>query len=164
MQINWKNKIFTDAGLAAKVNFLNKDNKIVFTNGCFDILHLGHVDYLSKAKALGDFLIVAVNSDDSVKRLNKGASRPIQNEYSRALIIAALSFVDAVVIFNDDTPLRLIELFKPNILVKGADYTIEKVVGAKETLARGGKVELIQFLEGYSTSGIERKIIEANGK
>lgn len=164
MQINWKNKIFSDVGLAAKVNFLDKDNKVVFTNGCFDILHLGHVDYLSKAKALGDFLIVAVNSDDSVKRLNKGASRPIQNEHSRALIIAALSFVDAVVVFNDDTPLRLIELFKPTVLVKGADYTIENVVGAKETLARGGKVELIQFLEGYSTSGIERKIIEANGK
>ena len=161
---NWKNKIYKDEDLAVRLLDLNKNDKIVFTNGCFDILHLGHVDYLSKAKALGDFLIVGVNSDDSVKRLNKGASRPIQDEQSRALIIAALSFVDAVVIFNDDTPLRLIELFKPNVLVKGADYTIENVVGAKETLARGGTVELINFLEGYSTSAIERKIIEANGK
>lgn len=161
---NWKNKIYKDEDLAVRLLDLNKNDKIVFTNGCFDILHLGHVDYLSKAKAMGDFLIVGVNSDDSVKRLNKGASRPIQDEQSRALIIAALSFVDAVVIFNDDTPLRLIVLFKPNVLVKGADYTIENVVGAKETVACGGKVELIQFLEGYSTSAIERKIIEANGK
>lgn len=135
-----------------------KNNTIVFTNGCFDILHLGHVDYLSKAKDLGGKLIVGINTDSSVKRLGKGDTRPINNETSRAMLVASLQFVDAVVLFNEDTPYELIKAIEPDVLVKGADYSIEKVVGADIVLARGGKVELISYLEGYSTTAIEKKI------
>jgi D-glycero-beta-D-manno-heptose 1-phosphate adenylyltransferase len=136
----------------------NKGNTIVFTNGCFDILHLGHVDYLSKAKDLGDKLIVGVNSDASVKRLNKGKSRPIQDENSRATIVAALQFVDAVCIFDEDTPLELITLTLPDVLIKGSDYKLDQVVGKDIVEEFGGEVKLIDFMEGYSTSAIEKKI------
>lgn len=135
-----------------------KNDTIVFTNGCFDILHLGHVDYLSKAKDLGGRLIVGVNTDSSVKRLGKGDTRPINNETSRSLLIASLQFVDAVVVFDEDTPYELIKALEPDVLVKGADYTIDKVVGADIVQSKGGKVELIEFLEGYSTTAIEKKI------
>jgi rfaE bifunctional protein nucleotidyltransferase chain/domain len=134
-----------------------KDQKVVFTNGCFDILHLGHVDYLEKAAAKGDKLIVALNTDASVSQL-KGPTRPVNNEQARARIIAALSFVDAVVLFSEDTPLSLIKQLKPDVLVKGSDYTIGNIVGANIVMENGGKVETIDLVEGYSTTNIINKI------
>ena len=134
------------------------EKKIVFTNGCFDILHKGHVDYLAKAADKGDVLIVGVNSDDSVRRLGKSPSRPIQSEEARAYIIAALSSVTYVVIFNEDTPKDLIDAIVPDVLVKGSDYKPELIVGYETVMANGGKVETIDFIEGYSTMAIEKKI------
>lgn len=131
---------------------------IVFTNGCFDILHKGHVDYLAKAADKGDKLIVAVNSDDSVKRLGKSPSRPIQDENARAYLIAALESVDYVLLFNEDTPLEIINAIVPDVLVKGADYKPEDIVGYETVISNGGKVETIDFIPGYSTSNIEKKI------
>jgi len=136
--------------------------RIVFTNGCFDILHAGHITYLQEAATLGDFLLVGVNSDDSVKRLDKSPARPLQNEFSRSTVMAALQFVGAVIVFDEDTPLELIQAVKPDVLVKGADYKIEDILGAKEVLAAGGEVKTLEFLPGYSTSNIEKKILEAN--
>ncbi len=132
--------------------------KVVFTNGCFDILHKGHVDYLAKAADKGDLLIVAVNTDDSVRRLGKSASRPIQDEQARAYLIAALGSVDFVLLFNEDTPKAIIERIVPDVLVKGADYKPEDIVGYDTVVAHGGRVETIDFIPGFSTSDIERKI------
>jgi len=137
--------------------FQNK--KIVFTNGCFDIIHAGHIDYLSKAKDLGNILLIGLNTDDSVRRL-KGANRPVNDEKARALIIAAMQFVDAVVLFDEDTPYELIKTVQPDILVKGSDYKPEDIVGADIVLAKGGEIKTIDFLEGYSTSGIIERIRE----
>lgn len=134
-----------------------KDQKVVFTNGCFDILHLGHVDYLEKAASKGDKLIVALNTDASVSKL-KGPTRPVNNENARARIIAALAFVDAVIFFSEDTPLSLIKQLKPDILVKGSDYKISNIVGANIVMENGGKVETIDLVEGYSTTNIINKI------
>lgn len=134
-----------------------KEEKIVFTNGCFDLVHQGHLDYLSKASDLGTKLIVGVNTDDSVKRLNKGENRPLQDEYSRALLIAAMHFVDLVVIFDEDTPLELITRIQPDVLVKGSDYSVEDIVGHEVVLSKGGEVKTIDFLEGFSTSKIVEK-------
>jgi len=134
------------------------DKKIVFTNGVFDLLHLGHIDYLSKAKDLGSVLIIGVNTDESAKRLGKGNNRPITDEVSRSTIIAALGFVDAVVLFSEDTPHELIKTIQPDILVKGADYKPEEIVGYDVVTAKGGKIETIEFLPGYSTTNIEKKI------
>jgi rfaE bifunctional protein nucleotidyltransferase chain/domain len=131
--------------------------KIVFTNGCFDILHLGHIDYLSKAKDLGDLLIIGLNTDESVRRI-KGNNRPIQDEISRAMVLASLSFVDAVVFFGEDTPYNLIKTTQPDILVKGADYKPEDIVGYDIVKNKGGETITIEFLPGYSTSSIEAKI------
>jgi D-beta-D-heptose 7-phosphate kinase/D-beta-D-heptose 1-phosphate adenosyltransferase len=128
-----------------------------FTNGCFDLLHLGHLHILKEAAATCDRLIVGLNSDASIKRL-KGDSRPVQNEETRSNILAALSFVDAVVIFNEETPLELIELFEPDVLVKGADYTIDRVVGASFIQARGGKVVLVDLMQGHSTTATVKRI------
>jgi len=136
------------------------DKSIVFTNGCFDILHPGHTDYLAKAKALGDVLVLGINSDESVQRL-KGPHRPIQNLKARSLVLSALSSIDYVIAFTEDTPLNLIAKVQPSILVKGGDYTEETIVGASEVRAHGGSVEVIPFLEGYSTSKIEAKIKES---
>lgn len=147
------------AALAQKTH--DEGKRIVFTNGCFDILHAGHVAYLQEAAALGDFLVVAVNSDDSVKRLEKSPARPLQNEYSRSHVMAALGCVGAVVIFDEDTPARLIEEIKPDVLVKGADYTIENIVGADFVLNNGGQVKTIAFLPGFSTTAIEKKILDS---
>lgn len=133
---------------------------IVFTNGCFDLLHKGHVDYLSKAADLGDKLIVAVNTDDSVRRLGKSASRPIQDQEARATVIAALESVAYVVLFNEDTPFELIQTLAPNVLVKGSDYAVHQIIGADIVLANGGRVETIDFIQGYSTSAIEQKILK----
>ncbi|MGB1314712.1 MAG: D-glycero-beta-D-manno-heptose 1-phosphate adenylyltransferase, partial [Chitinophagales bacterium] len=128
-----------------------KGETIVFTNGCFDIVHPGHIHTLSEAKYLGTKLIVGINSDSSVKKL-KGDTRPIQNEDQRALTIAAFSFVDYVVLFENETPIKLIETLIPNILVKGGDYKIDEIVGADIVLKNGGKVEMIPFLKGFSTT------------
>lgn len=141
---------------------LKDENKIVvFTNGCFDILHAGHVDYLTKAKELGDILIVGLNSDSSVKRL-KGSSRPITNENERAFVISQLKAVDYVVLFDEDTPLNLISELIPDVLVKGADWEIENIVGRDVVERNGGKVLNIKFDIDQSTSKIINKILELN--
>jgi len=134
-----------------------QDKKIVFTNGVFDLLHTGHITYLTKAAELGEKLIIGLNADVSVKRL-KGSDRPVNNENSRALLLAALFFVDAIVLFDDDTPLDLITQLMPDILVKGADYTIDNIVGAKEVIANGGEVKTIDFVDGFSSTSIIQKI------
>lgn len=156
-KIHFSEKVFDLDSISEKVNNWKSKNHIVFTNGCFDILHLGHIDYLFKASKLGDKLIVGVNTDKSIQRI-KGENRPIQNESSRASILAALSCVDAVVLFQEDTPKQLIELIQPNTLVKGADYKIEDIVGSDFVIANGGSVETIPFLKGYSTSHIINSI------
>ncbi len=151
-------KIFLLADLLPLVKKWQNDNqKIVFTNGCFDIVHLGHIDYLEKAQKLGNKLILGLNTDASVKRL-KGDLRPVVNEYARSRMMAAFSFVDAVVLFDEPTPKEIIEIICPNILVKGDDYAIQNIVGADFVLANGGKVETIALVEGYSTSKIIEKI------
>ena len=133
---------------------LKVDNKkVVFTNGCFDLIHAGHIDYLNKAKALGDVLIVGLNSDDSVKRI-KGEKRPIINEDERAEIISNIKPVDYVVLFDEDTPAELIKELVPDILIKGADWKIDKIVGAGTVLANGGEVKTIEFINDQSTSKI----------
>ncbi len=130
---------------------------VVFTNGCFDILHLGHIDYLEKARNLGDKLIVGINTDESVQRL-KGSERPINPGNARFKTIAALDFVDAVVPFEEETPEHLIGLLIPDVLVKGNDYKIDNIVGADIVMKNGGKVETIELVNGYSTSGLIEKI------
>jgi rfaE bifunctional protein nucleotidyltransferase chain/domain len=137
-----------------------RGEQVVFTNGCFDIVHLGHIDYLEKARAKGNRLIVGINTDASVQRL-KGTKRPIVPEQARARMMASFEFVDLVVLFGEDTPKELIETLKPNILVKGSDYTVANIVGADFVLAQGGKVETIDLVEGYSTTQIIQKIREA---
>jgi rfaE bifunctional protein nucleotidyltransferase chain/domain len=134
------------------------NKKIVFTNGCFDILHKGHVDYLSKARSLGDILIVGVNTDESVKRLNKAPERPINNEQTRAFILASLQVVDAVILFNEDTPYDLIKAIQPDILVKGSDYKPEDIVGADIVKARGGEIVTVELTQGFSTTSLIEKI------
>ncbi|MEY4384008.1 MAG: D-glycero-beta-D-manno-heptose-7-phosphate kinase [Bacteroidota bacterium] len=135
----------------------NENLKVVFTNGCFDILHLGHVDYLEKARLTGDKMIVGLNTDASVSTL-KGPNRPINNEYARARILAALQFVDLVVLFVEDTPLELIKSLAPDILIKGNDYSIETIVGAKEVIANGGTVKTIELVPDYSTTKTIEKL------
>lgn len=142
--------------LLAALNQNRKDKKLVFTNGCFDILHIGHVRYLQEARAQGDILCVGVNSDASVRRL-KGDERPIQSEVHRAEILVALKTVDYTVLFTEDTPLSLIQKIKPDVLVKGGDWSIEQIVGAKEVLAFGGEVKSLQFVQGQSTTNIIEK-------
>ena len=132
-------------------------DKIVFTNGCFDILHVGHLDYLEGARSLGNRLVVGVNTDDSVRRI-KGPQRPINDEYSRTRMLAALAFVDAVILFDEDTPYELIDMVKPDILVKGDDYLTENIVGADIVIRQGGEVRTLPFTEGYSTSAIIKRI------
>lgn len=131
--------------------------KVVFTNGVFDLLHIGHITYMAKASELGDNLIIGLNSDASVKRI-KGDDRPVNDQNSRAALLAALFFVDGIVVFEEDTPLNLISALLPDILVKGADYAIENIVGAKEVIANGGEVKTIDFVEGYSSTSIIQKI------
>ena len=135
---------------------------LCFTNGCFDLLHPGHVQYLEDCRALGDFLVVGLNSDASVARL-KGPARPLQDEAARARILLGLRSVDAVVRFPEDTPLALITALQPDVLAKGGDYTPENVVGREVVEARGGRLVLIPFLPGHSTSAIEARIREGRG-
>ena len=141
----------------------HRDQRIVFTNGCFDVLHIGHIRYLQEAAKLGDLLVVGLNSDDSVRRL-KGPERPINNESERAEMLAALGFVDYVAIFDEDTPLKLIKTVHPDVLVKGGDYLPEQVVGRAEVESWGGELKLIPFVEGKSTSGIIQKIRGMNNE
>jgi rfaE bifunctional protein nucleotidyltransferase chain/domain len=131
--------------------------KVVFTNGVFDLLHIGHITYLAKAAEEGDKLIIGLNSDASVKRI-KGDSRPVNDQSSRAAILAALFFVDAIVLFGEDTPLNLINSLMPDVLIKGADYAIDDIVGGKEVLANGGEVKTINLVEGYSSTSIINRI------
>ncbi|WP_338872245.1 D-glycero-beta-D-manno-heptose 1-phosphate adenylyltransferase [Spirosoma sp. SC4-14] len=135
-------------------------NQIVFTNGCFDIVHLGHIDYLEKARNLGDRLILGLNTDASVSCI-KGPLRPVVNEYARARLMAALAFVDAVTLFGEPTPLELIEAIKPDILVKGNDYSVANIVGADFVLERGGRVDTIALVPGYSTTKLIERIRQA---
>lgn len=131
--------------------------KVVFTNGCFDLLHYGHLHYLAQARDLGDRLIIGLNSDASVSRL-KGNHRPIKDQNSRQMQLAALEFVDLVVEFEQDTPLELIQLLQPDVLVKGGDYQMETIVGHKVVLEQGGSVQTLSFIDGYSTTAFEQKI------
>jgi D-glycero-beta-D-manno-heptose 1-phosphate adenylyltransferase len=156
--MNTKDKIYTLPQLQAQLrDWKSQGQKIVFTNGCFDLLHLGHVDYLEKARQNGDKLVVGLNTDASVSRL-KGPSRPLQDEMSRARVMASLLFVDAVVLFDSDTPLQLIEAVEPDVLVKGDDYSVEQIVGHELVVARGGQVKTVPLVKGYSTSNIVQKI------
>jgi len=134
-----------------------QNNKIVFTNGCFDILHKGHVAYLNQARGCGDILIVGLNSDASVKRL-KGEERPINSELDRKFVLENLKSVDFVEIFSEDTPLNLIKEISPNLLVKGGDWKVEQIVGSEHVIANGGDVYSLNFVDGYSTTGIIKKI------
>ena len=155
-------KIVTLPQLAAQLNMLRNGNqppKVVFTNGCFDLIHQGHVEYLSKARDLGDLLVVGLNSDASVSRL-KGPARPISHQESRAWVLAAFSFVDYVVLFEEDTPLRLIETLCPDVLVKGGDYDRSNVVGADFVEAHGGRLELIPLVPGQSTTNLVNRMKE----
>jgi rfaE bifunctional protein nucleotidyltransferase chain/domain len=134
-----------------------KHEKVVFTNGCFDILHRGHVDYLARAANFGQHMVLGLNTDASVSRL-KGPERPLVDEESRALLLAALQFIDLVVLFNEDTPYELIQSLQPDILVKGSDYQAKDIVGYDIVTSRGGKVETIDFVEGFSTTSLINKI------
>jgi len=130
-----------------------KKHQIVFTNGCFDLLHRGHVYYLSRAREWGNLLVLGLNSDDSVTRL-KGPGRPVNDQQARAEVLAGLVFVDYIVVFTEDTPLKLISTLRPDVLVKGGDYNVEEIVGYREVLSWGGRIETIPLLEGYSTTSI----------
>ncbi len=154
-----EHKIVTlDQGIELRKQWKANGDKVVFTNGCFDILHLGPVDYLEKSSEFGTKMIVAVNSDASVRTLEKGVERPVNAEYARARLIAALGFVSMVIIFGEPTPLELIHSLSPDVLVKGDDYTIETIVGAKEVIAAGGEVKTIALVPDYSTTKIIQKL------
>lgn len=156
--MNSKDKIYSLPLLLEQIQaWRSQGQEIVFTNGCFDLLHLGHVDYLEKARQLGDKLILGLNTDASISRI-KGPSRPLQDEMSRARVMASLLFIDAVVLFNEDTPLQLIEAIQPDILVKGDDYAVEQIVGHEVVQARGGAVKTVPLVKGYSTTNIVKKI------
>jgi D-beta-D-heptose 7-phosphate kinase/D-beta-D-heptose 1-phosphate adenosyltransferase len=151
-------KIFTRPELLKKMERLKLLSKtVVFTNGCFDILHRGHIFSLSEAAKEADFLIVAINSDASTKKL-KGENRPVNDENSRALLVASLLMVDAVILFNEDTPLELINAVMPDVLVKGGDYTVDQIAGAKEVIANGGRVVINPIIQGFSTTALIEKI------
>ena len=148
------------ARLAAIWKF--KQKKIVFTNGCFDILHRGHIEYLAKASGHGDYLIVGLNSDASVKSI-KGPDRPVYDQESRALILASLHFVHKVVLFEEDTPYNLIKLVSPDVLIKGGDYKPHEIVGADIVKAAGGKITTIEFVDGFSTTSVIEKLRKQQG-
>lgn len=163
----FENKICSRQELSQlRQNWQKNENSVCFTNGCFDILHLGHVKYLAEAKSKADVLIVGVNSDYSVKKLNKGPNRPINDEVSRACVLAALEFIDYVVIFNEDTPESLINEIVPDILVKGGDYDPKQedmkhskyIVGREVVIKNGGTVETIDFVGGFSTTNTIKKL------
>ncbi len=146
-----------EAGMLFSPEFREK-NRIVFTNGCFDVLHRGHVYYLAKAREMGDVLVLGLNSDSSVSRL-KGEGRPVNNQNARAEVLGALGMVDYIILFEEDTPLELINTVEPDLLVKGGDYNIQDIVGYREVISRGGRVLTIPILEGYSSTSIIRRIV-----
>lgn len=151
-------KIVSQQELKARIqDWQSKGLKVVFSNGCFDIVHLGHIDYLEKARFLGDKLVIGLNSDASVKRL-KGETRPINDGHARSRMLAAFGFVDGVTIFEEETPKDLISYLLPDILVKGSDYSIENIVGADTVIANGGEVKTIDLVEGFSTSTLIEKL------
>jgi rfaE bifunctional protein nucleotidyltransferase chain/domain len=155
-----KSKILDKASLSVVLDKAKLEGKkIVFTNGCFDILHPGHVDYLSQARDLGDLLILGLNTDASVRRLNKAPNRPVNSEFARATVLAALGCVDYIILFDEETPYELIKFVGPHVLVKGNDYSIEKIVGHDIVQASGGKVVTIPLLEGFSTTSLIKKIV-----
>ena len=156
--LNAASKILPSVISKIKSEITDLNQPIVFTNGCFDILHRGHITYLETARNLGNSLIVGVNTDASVKRQNKGSNRPINNQEDRQAILAALACVDAVVVFDEDTPLRLITAISPDILVKGGDWEVENIVGAEHVLNNGGKVHSIDFEHDRSTTQLINKI------
>jgi D-glycero-beta-D-manno-heptose 1-phosphate adenylyltransferase len=135
-----------------------RGKKIVFTNGCFDILHPGHVDYLCQARDSGNFMVLGLNTDASVKKLNKAPNRPVNDENSRALVLAGLASIDAIVLFDEETPYELIKFLQPDVLVKGDDYQPEQIAGYDVVMAKGGQVKTIPFLKGYSTTALINKI------
>lgn len=152
-----KNKIITVNELKFLKGYWKfKDIKVVFTNGCFDILHKGHIEYLAKASGLGDILVVGLNTDNSIIKI-KGPSRPLQDESSRALTLASLQFVNYVILFDDETPYELIKKINPDILVKGSDYKKEDIVGYEIVKKKGGEIVTIDFTKGYSTTSIINK-------
>lgn len=154
---NIQSKLVTQSQLDSVLSVWRfKNQKIVFTNGCFDVLHRGHVEYLAQAAQLGTKLIIGLNTDTSVSRI-KGPNRPINDQNSRAMVLGSLFFVDAIVFFDDDTPLNLIKQVMPNFLVKGADYKIEDIVGYNEVTSNGGQVVTISFVDGFSSTSIIKK-------
>jgi rfaE bifunctional protein nucleotidyltransferase chain/domain len=164
------NKIVDRETAERRINYWRlKGHKVVFTNGCFDILHRGHVSYLAQASSLGNKMVLAINTDDSVRRLGKGADRPINDEVSRAIVTAGLGFIDLVVSFNEDTPLELIKMLKPDVLVKGGDYNAEQldsnapdyIVGSDVVRKDGGTVATIPLVDGFSTTSIVEKLKKA---
>ena len=160
---DFADKILTvDQAVRRREELSSSGRTMVFTNGCFDLLHSGHLAYLSEAKALGDFLLVGLNGDLSVRRL-KGPERPVRDERERALMLAALVMVDGVTIFGEDTPLALIEAVKPDFLVKGGDWACGDIVGGPETLARGGQVRSLTLKRGWSTTALIERILAAYG-
>jgi rfaE bifunctional protein nucleotidyltransferase chain/domain len=151
-------KILTSQTLEKTLSSWRTSNKtIVFTNGCFDLIHRGHIDYLTKAADLGDVLIIGLNTDNSVSRI-KGSLRPIIDEYSRAMVLSSMFYVSAIILFDEDTPYNLITKIQPDVLVKGGDYKVEEIIGSDIVLAKGGRVETLEYLSGFSTSAIEQKI------
>jgi len=153
-------KVVSRSEVVRRFGVEQRRGSLVFTNGCFELLHAGHVDYLERARSLGDALVVGVNGDASAGRLAKGRGRPIVGEADRALVVAALESVDGVCVFEEDTPEALIRALLPDILVKGADYRLEQVVGRQVVQDRGGRVELLPLLEGRSTTGLIQRAKE----
>ena len=152
------NKVFSLEALKTQVEIWKKSgDKVVFTNGCFDIVHRGHIEVLARTADLGNKFIIGLNSDSSIQKL-KGEDRPIIDEQSRAILLAALSFVDAIVLFSEDTPLKLISALLPDVLAKGGDYEIETIVGHEIVQQNGGKIKLVPFLDGFSSTTIIDKI------
>ena len=153
-----KSKILDKTALVRELKYWQfKDKKIVFTNGCFDIIHRGHIEYLAQAANFGDILLIGLNSDSSVRKL-KGENRPVQDEYSRAMILASMSFVSRIILFDEETPYDLIKFVQPDFLVKGSDYKIEEIVGYDIVKAKGGQIITIDFVKGFSSTGILKKI------
>lgn len=155
-----KNKILLPQELRSIMEVKQMEGKtFAFSNGCFDLVHQGHIDYLSKSRDLADYLVIGLNTDSSVRRL-KGPRRPINDEYSRALMLASFLFVDYVVMFDEDTPYNLIKTLQPDVLIKGSDYKVEDIVGYDIVTARGGRVVTLDFIPGFSTTLIEKRIRE----
>ncbi|GAB7024641.1 D-glycero-beta-D-manno-heptose 1-phosphate adenylyltransferase [Salidesulfovibrio brasiliensis] len=160
MSVPQSPKVLTVAEFMERRKALPEGYRLVFTNGCFDLLHPGHVDYLARARALGDGLMVGLNSDASVRRLGKGAERPVNPQEARAYVLAGLESVDFVIVFDEDTPLELVSQVRPQVLVKGGDWPVERIVGREVVEGDGGTVLSIPLLEGFSTTDTVRRIRE----